>query len=54
MTCRYQDRGTGKSFSYKGAMVWNDIRNNIGNVESAALFTFLNTPNIIFFTFVVL
>ena len=27
-----------KSFSYKGAKVWNDIPNNIRNVESAALF----------------
>ena len=25
-------------FSYKGAKVWNDIPNNIRNVESAALF----------------
>ena len=44
MTCRYQDLGrprleiTRKSFSYKGAKVWNDIPNNIRNVESAALF----------------
>ena len=29
---------TKKSFSYKGAKVWNDIPNYIGNVESAALF----------------
>ena len=29
---------TRKSFSYKGAKVWNDIPNNIRNVESAALF----------------
>ena len=29
---------TKKSFSYKGAKVWNDIPNNIRNVESAALF----------------
>ena len=29
---------TQKSFSYKGAKVWNDIPNNIRNVESAALF----------------
>ena len=27
-----------KSFSYKGAKVWNDISNDIRNVESAALF----------------
>ena len=38
MTCRYQDLITKKSFSYKGAKVWNDIPNNIRNVESAALF----------------
>ena len=29
---------TRKSFSYTGAKVWNDIPNNIRNVESAALF----------------
>ena len=29
---------TRKSFSYKGAKVWNDIPNNIRNVESALLF----------------
>ena len=29
---------TKKSFSYKGAKVWNYIPNNIRNVESAALF----------------
>ena len=29
---------TKKSFWYKGAKVWNDIPNNIRNVESAALF----------------
>ena len=29
---------TRKSFSYKGAKVWNDIPKNIRNVESAALF----------------
>ena len=29
---------TKKSFLYKGAKVWNDIPNNIRNVESAALF----------------
>ena len=29
---------TRKSFSYKDAKVWNDIPNNIRNVESAALF----------------
>ena len=29
---------TTKSFSYEGAKVWNDIPNNIRNVESAALF----------------
>ena len=29
---------TRESFSYKGAKVWNDIRNNIRNVESVALF----------------
>ena len=29
---------TKKSFSYRGAKVWNDIPNNIRNVESAALF----------------
>ena len=29
---------TRKSFSYKGAKVWNDIPNNFRNVESAALF----------------
>ena len=29
---------TKKNFSYKGAKVWNDIPNNIRNVESAALF----------------
>ena len=28
---------TRKSFSYKGANVWNDIPNNIRNVESVAL-----------------
>ena len=27
-----------KSFSYKGLKVWNDISNNIRNVESTALF----------------
>ena len=29
---------TRKSFSYKGAKLWNDIPNNIRNVESAAPF----------------
>ena len=29
---------TRKSFSHKGANEWNDILNNIRNVESAALF----------------
>ena len=29
---------TKKSFSYKSAKVWNDVPNNIRNVESAALF----------------
>ena len=29
---------TKKSFSYKGAKVWNEISNNIRNVESAAPF----------------
>ena len=29
---------TRKSFPYKGAKVWNDIPNNIRNVELAALF----------------
>ena len=29
---------TKKSFSYKGAKVWNDIPNNIRTVESAKLF----------------
>ena len=29
---------TKKSFSYKGAKVWNDISNNISNVESATFF----------------
>ena len=27
-----------KRFSYKGVKVWNDIPNNIRNVESAAIF----------------
>ena len=30
---------TRKSFSCKGAKVWNDIPDDIRNVESAALFT---------------
>ena len=38
MTCRPRLEITKKSFSYKGAKVWNDIPNNIRNVESAALF----------------
>ena len=29
---------TKKSFSYKGARVWNDIPNKIRNLESTALF----------------
>ena len=29
---------TTKSFSYKGAKMWNDMPNNIRNVESAAFF----------------
>ena len=34
-----------ESCSYKGAKVWNDISNNIRNVESAALFKKLATNN---------